>query len=135
MANKSVGLLTIAFGANTKGFDRAMKKTQRSLKKFGRQMESIGRNLTTKITLPVIGLGAASVKMASDFNESLNKVRVSFGEASQDVEKFAKFSGLGDDQDLKESKEQVQSCICIALIVTLSIDFFISVINHNGYII
>ena len=34
MANKSVGFLTIAFGADLRGFDKAMKKAQRSIKKI-----------------------------------------------------------------------------------------------------
>ena len=32
---KSVGYLTIMFGANLKGFDRSMRKAQRSIGKFG----------------------------------------------------------------------------------------------------
>ena len=51
MANKSVGLLTIAFGANTAGFDKAMKKAQRSIKKFGASMQRVGQNLTRNVTL------------------------------------------------------------------------------------
>ena len=39
MANKSVGLLTIAFGADLRGFDRAMKQAQRKISKFGKNMQ------------------------------------------------------------------------------------------------
>jgi len=90
MANKSVGFLTIAFGADMRGFDKAMKKAQRSIKKFGVSMEQTGQNLTRSITLPTIALGVAAVKMASDYDEAMNKVKVSFGDASIFVEKFAK---------------------------------------------
>tara|TARA_R100001163_G_scaffold15730_1_gene14186 strand:+ start:2803 stop:4767 length:1965 start_codon:yes stop_codon:yes gene_type:complete len=90
MANKSVGFLTVAFGADMRGFDKAMKKAQRSIKKFGVSMQRTGENLTTSITLPTIALGVAAVKMASDYDEALNKVKVSFGDASVFVEKFAK---------------------------------------------
>ena len=45
MANKSVGFLTVAFGADLRGFDRAMKKAQRNIKKFGTNMQSIGSNI------------------------------------------------------------------------------------------
>jgi|TARA_Y100000052_G_scaffold27487_1_gene35689 hypothetical protein len=90
MANKSVGFLTVAFGADLKGFDKAMKKAQRNIKKFETQMRSVGQGLTRNVTLPVVGIGIASVKMASDFEESLNKVRVSFGETSSEVENFAR---------------------------------------------
>tara|TARA_R100001443_G_scaffold612_1_gene2470 strand:+ start:1111 stop:3072 length:1962 start_codon:yes stop_codon:yes gene_type:complete len=90
MANKSVGFLTIAFGADLRGFDKAMKKAQRNIKKFGVSMEQTGQNLTRSITLPTIALGVAAVKMASDYDEAMNKVKVSFGDASIFVEKFAK---------------------------------------------
>lgn len=89
MANKSVGFLTIAFGADLRGFDKAMKKASRDIKKFGTNMKNIGQDLTRNITLPVVALGGASVKLASDFNESLNKVQVSFGDSSKSVEDFA----------------------------------------------
>jgi len=89
MANKSVGFLTVAFGADLRGFDKAMKKATRDIKKFGTNMKNVGQDLTRNITLPVIALGGASVKLASDFNESLNKVQVSFGDSSKSVEEFA----------------------------------------------
>jgi hypothetical protein len=39
-------------------------------------MQSVGRGLTAAITFLYLAVGAASVKMASDYNESLNKVDV-----------------------------------------------------------
>tara|TARA_R100000655_G_scaffold6976_4_gene19334 strand:- start:5575 stop:7308 length:1734 start_codon:yes stop_codon:yes gene_type:complete len=62
MANKSIGLLTIAFGADLRGFDKAMKKAQRSIKKFGTSMQRTGQNLTRNLTLPLAAFAAASVK-------------------------------------------------------------------------
>jgi hypothetical protein len=40
-------------------------------------MQSVGRGLTAAITLPILAVGAL-YKMASDYNESLNKVDVAF---------------------------------------------------------
>ena len=62
MANKSVGFLTIAFGADLRGFDKAMKKAQRSIKKFGTSMQRTGKNLSRNLTLPLAAFAAASVK-------------------------------------------------------------------------
>ena len=70
MANKSVGFLTIAFGADLRGFDRAMKKAHRNIKKFGTNMQAVGSNLTRNITLPVLAIGGASIKMASDLEDT-----------------------------------------------------------------
>ena len=44
----------------------------------------------TPVTVGLLGAGAASVKFASDYNESLNKVQVAFGDSAGEVESFAK---------------------------------------------
>ena len=90
MANKSIGLLNIVFGADLRGFDRAMKKAQRSIGKFGRKMQAVGKNLTTKVTLPVLGLGVAAVKMASDFEETDSKFKTVFSSIEDKAEATAK---------------------------------------------
>ena len=90
MANKSIGLLTVRFGADLRGFDRAMKKAQRSIKKFGTSMQRTGETLTRSITIPVIGLGAAAVKMASDFEETDAKFKTVFSSIQREAEATAK---------------------------------------------
>lgn len=62
MASKSVGLLTIAFGANTKGFDRAMKKAQAKMKKFGAGLKKTGKTLSMGLTAPLLAFAGASVR-------------------------------------------------------------------------
>ena len=78
-SNKSIGLLNIVFGADLKGFNRAMKKAQRSIRKFGKSMQRTGANMTRNITLPVIALGAAAIKTFADFEESMLKVKAVSG--------------------------------------------------------
>ena len=90
MANNSVGFLTVAFGADLRGFDRAMKKANRSIRKFGSNMKRIGGNMTRNITLPVIGLGAASIKAASDLEETRSKFNTVFSSIQNDAQNTAK---------------------------------------------
>jgi len=90
MANKSVGLLTIAFGADLRGFDKAMKKAQRSIKKFGVSMQRTGQNLTRNLTIPLAGLGIAAIKMASDFEETDTKFKTVFSSIQREAEHTAK---------------------------------------------
>jgi hypothetical protein len=82
--------LSIKLSLNDKQFQSSLKKSMRSLKKFSNQMKQTGRSLTTAITLPVLGLGVASAKLASSFEESLNKVNVAFGQSSEVIKDFAK---------------------------------------------
>jgi len=87
---KSIGYLTIMFGANLKGFDRSMKKAQRSIKKFGTSMQRTGQTLTTNLTVPLVGLGVAAVKMASDFEETDTKFKTVFSSIQREAETTAK---------------------------------------------
>ena len=84
-----IGKLTVMFGADFKGFDKAMSLQRKKLQKWSRDTNRLGNTLTRNLTLPILALGAGAVKLASDFEESLNKVRVSFGDSSTEVEKFA----------------------------------------------
>ena len=90
MASKAIGNLVIMFGANLGGLEKSLKKAQKSLNRFGRSWKRTGDNLTQSITLPTLIAGGAAVKLASDYEESLNKVDVSFGATSQSVRDFAK---------------------------------------------
>ena len=60
------------------------------LRRTGWDIERIGQRATFALTLPIVTAGAAAYKMASDYDESLNKVKVAFGESSIEVERFAK---------------------------------------------
>ena len=62
MANKSVGLLNIVFGADLRGFDRAMKKAQKNVKRFGTSMQKTGKTLTRNLTAPLAAFAAISIK-------------------------------------------------------------------------
>ena len=67
----------------------AISTTQSKLTDIGGKMVSAGKTLTTAITLPIVGAGIASVKLASDLQESTNKVDVAFGSSSGKVKEFA----------------------------------------------
>lgn len=62
MASKAIGFLNFKFGADLSGFQRAMKKAQKNLKKFGKNVTKAGQNLSRNLTLPILALGAASIK-------------------------------------------------------------------------
>lgn len=100
MASKAIGFLNFKFGADLGGFERAMKKAERNLKKFGKNIERTGQTLSTNLTLPILGLGAASVKLASDFQETNTKFNQVFssiqGQAERTAKVFSESFGLSD---------------------------------------
>lgn len=85
----TIGGVNIRIGASVKALEYDLKKAENALKKTADRFRSIGTSLSIGITAPVIAAGAGAFKMASDFDESLNKVRVAFGDSAADVERFA----------------------------------------------
>jgi len=100
MALGAIGKLTVMFGANFKGFDRALKKAQRRIDKFGSRLKSFGSEMTRNITMPVLGLGAVAVKLASDFEETNSKFNTVFSsmqvQANNTAKTFQKSFGLSE---------------------------------------
>jgi hypothetical protein len=70
--------------------NRALNTASGKLKSFGTRVSGVGKRLAVGLTLPIGIAGAAAIKMASDFEESMNKVDVAFGSASSEVKDFAK---------------------------------------------
>jgi hypothetical protein len=72
------------------GIGVAADKLVGKLKRVGEKMSKIGKSMSVALTLPLAAIAGASIKMASDFTESLNKVDVAFKESSKQVREFAK---------------------------------------------
>ncbi len=74
------------------GVARGVKSANRSLEslsamgmKVGQSLQNVGNAMTLGLTLPIVALGGASIKMASDFEETKNKALVVFGEMSDSI--------------------------------------------------
>lgn len=78
-------------GVFEKRAEKARKRMEH-LAKAGDKLKSLGNKLTVGLTLPIMAAGAASIKFASDMEETLNKVDVSFGKSSDVVKEWAKSS-------------------------------------------
>ena len=125
MANKSIGLLNIVFGADLRGFDRAMKKAQRSIGKFGKKMEQTGKTLSTSLTLPILALGAVSVKSFDKQQKAIAQVEAGLkstgnqvGKTSKELQKMAsdlqKTTLFGDEDILQGATAQLLTFTNIA---------------------
>jgi hypothetical protein len=68
----------------------SLNKASSKLSAFGKSARKVGKDLSLKLTLPIALAGGAAIKLASDFEESLNKVDVAFGKSSAEVKNFAK---------------------------------------------
>ena len=54
--------------------NRALTTASGKLQSFGSKVSGIGKRLAVGLTLPLGIAGGAAIKMASDFEESMNKV-------------------------------------------------------------
>lgn len=59
------------------------------MKKFGDKVKGIGKTLSAAVTTPILAIGAGSIKLASDQNESLNKVDVAFKNNANEVKSWS----------------------------------------------
>ena len=62
---------------------------KKQLKQVSDSLTSFGTRLSVGVTAPIVAAGAASIKMASDMDEAVNKVDVVFGEAAKTVHEFS----------------------------------------------
>jgi phage-related minor tail protein len=59
------------------------------MKTVGEGISNVGSKFSIGLTAPIAAAGIASVKLASDMNESMNKVEVAFGSSSKTVEDWS----------------------------------------------
>ena len=71
---------------------KALSKADSKLQKFGQKAKAVGKSMTTYVTAPIAIAGGFAIKMASDFEESLNKVDVAFGKSNKEIKTFAETS-------------------------------------------
>jgi len=76
--------------------DKGIGKLSKSVTKFGDDMTKAGKAMTTKVTLPILAMGAAVLKVAGDFEAGMNRVRAltaATGEQMIKMEKQARELG------------------------------------------
>lgn len=82
---RMIDKLSVPMAAIQKKLDKFSEKAS----KIGKNLEDVGKKMTTFATLPIIGLGAAMIKTASDLEESINKIDVAFGDSAQGVKDWS----------------------------------------------
>jgi len=108
--------LEFEIGADVEGLKRSLdratnqisifgKKTQASLDRVGSSFQRVGSKLTVGLTLPILALGAAAIKSASDAEETASKYNTVFRDisksASDAAEMLRNSYGLARQQSQK----------------------------------
>ena len=88
MAKRNI--LELLITGDASDLDKALSGVEKKLDAFAKRAKDVGETLSTRLTLPLALAGGAAIKLATDFNESLNKVEVAFKSSSGEVQAFAK---------------------------------------------
>jgi TP901 family phage tail tape measure protein len=82
----SIGDINVRIGAIIQPLEQALGQAERSLNRSGRKLARIGSELSTTVSLPIIAIGGASLKMASDFEFSMTKISSQVGRSVEEVD-------------------------------------------------
>lgn len=84
----TIATLAIRLTADQSGLRAGLEEAGAAAQAFGRRLSDMGRDLTTKVTLPIAGLGAAALKLASDAQEAGDKFVAVFGPGAEQMNVF-----------------------------------------------
>ncbi len=84
----TVGELIVKVKADLTNLSKNLNQAQSKLLKTSKQFKSIGADLSKKVTLPILAIGGVSVKVAADFEQSMNRVKALTGATGEDFEKL-----------------------------------------------
>ncbi len=91
------GNVAVRVGADIAEFQRKMAQVETKMKGLGKNLSAVGKKLTTRVTLPVVGMGVAMVKASSDFESAFAGVRktvdateAEYAKLSQGIRNMAK---------------------------------------------
>jgi tape measure domain-containing protein len=89
----AIGKLLLKLGIDTTNLDKELGRVEKSMSKFGNSMKNVGSTLTQSLTLPIVGLGAASLKAFADMEKLQNGLTAIMGssdDAKIELEKLRK---------------------------------------------
>src|SRR5690554_1676481 len=87
---------------------KSLSSTEKKFEEVGKKFEKVGKNLTTKVTLPIVGIGAAAAKIGMDFEDSMSKVQAmsgATGEQMERLEKAARDAGAATSKSAKDAAD------------------------------
>jgi tape measure domain-containing protein len=105
----AIGKLLLKLGIDTTNLDKELGKVEKSMTKFGNTMKNVGSNLTTSLTMPIVGIGAAALKSFADMERlegGLTAIMGSSKDAAAEMDKLRKVAenpGLALPQVVKAS--------------------------------
>ncbi|PFS93029.1 phage tail tape measure protein [Bacillus cereus] len=93
------------------GMHDKFQKAGESISRVGNKMKDVGTNMTTGVSLPLAGIGAAAVKVASDFDTSQRNIQSSLGLTEKGAENLGKIAKETWKDGFGQSIEEVDQSL------------------------
>ncbi|PFJ16490.1 phage tail tape measure protein [Bacillus cereus] len=93
------------------GMHDKFQKAGESISHVGNKMKDVGTNMTTGVSLPLAGIGAAAVKVASDFDTSQRNIQSSLGLTEKSAENLGKIAKETWKDGFGQSIEEVDQSL------------------------
>lgn len=87
---------------------QALEPIGKKMQDIGKGMEKVGKDLTKTVTLPIVGIGTAAIKLGMDFEQSMSKVKAMSGaneEQMKLLEKAARDAGAATSKSAKDAAD------------------------------
>ena len=85
MFSIDLGNLTGHLKLDDTDWNRKLKHAGNSMRSIGQSMSRVGRDMTMKVTAPILGLGAASVKAFANFDDAMTKSLAIFSDMTDEM--------------------------------------------------
>ncbi len=82
----TVATLSVRITASLADFTKQIAGMEGQMSKTGARLQSIGGDLTKSITLPIVAIGGAAIKMSMDFNTAMTKVQTLASESAENID-------------------------------------------------
>lgn len=79
--------LNVLIGADLSELEKKLKGAAKTLQESGQKMQSVGKTMSAAVTVPLVAIGVASTKMASDAAEAASKFDVVMGPSADRMRK------------------------------------------------
>lgn len=86
---ESLGTAVLELRTDDAAYTRGISKARRDAQKLGKTFTSTGKTLSTRLTLPIVGLGVAMLKAAGDFEAGMNKVKALSGATEKQLKSLS----------------------------------------------
>src|SRR5690625_4948153 len=81
----TVASMWVKVGADVRDLKKNLSEGERAAQSFAAGLQKTGRRLTVLATLPLVAMGAASLKAAGDFEAGMNRVQAVSGATAREL--------------------------------------------------